>query len=85
METIEATQKLLADVGILNYRRPEVTILVEIFQRACGVSVIPNGAYQRFHDFNLHRIYEKSTDQTTTPSAESTSTTNPTDVGQSST
>lgn len=32
MDTIEAATKLLSDVGILNYRNAEITILVEIFQ-----------------------------------------------------
>jgi hypothetical protein len=32
MDTIEGATKLLSDVGVLNFRNAEVTILVEIFQ-----------------------------------------------------
>jgi len=76
MPTIEGATKLLSDVGILNYRHPEITILVEIFQRACGIGVIPNHNYQRLKEFNLRRIYEAElgTDQVTEKSGAEIST-----------
>jgi len=59
MDTIEAIKQLLADVGVLSYRDHEIVIVVEIFQRACGVGVIPNGEYSKLEGFNIRMIYEK--------------------------
>jgi len=38
--------------------RPDVVILVEVFQKACGVAVVPNGEYHGLQEFNIRKLTE---------------------------